>query len=431
MCGISGKLYFDTTRPVEREVLERMNASLAHRGPDDAGIYCVGAVGLAHRRLSIIDLSPAGHQPMTNEDGTVWIVFNGEIYNFPELRADLVRRGHRFRSRTDTEVILHLYEDGGRMRAAAAGHVRLRHLGRAPPALGPGAGPSREEAALLPAGWDRLPLRLRGEGDPPGSPGRRAPIPPESRVLTYGCRPVGRRLSGCVQAPAGAYLVCENGRPETCGTGGSGLTGRAASEAELARGDPRPPPGGPPPPDRRRAPGGFPERRHRLERVVAMVGQGAGRPVKTFSIGFEERAYNELAYAGQVAAKRSRTTTANWSSARRGRDLSKLVCHYDEPFADSSAIPTYHVSTPGEHVTVALNGDGGDESFAGYDRYRANVLAGSFDRLPGAGLFRHAIRSSLRFLPEGRATDKPAVPRPPFPGWTHRNARASLCALAL
>ena len=98
MCGISGKLYFDSTRPVEREVLERMNASLAHRGPDDAGIYCVGAAGLAHRRLSIIDLSPAGHQPMTNEDGTVWIVFNGEIYNFPALRADLVRRGHRFRS---------------------------------------------------------------------------------------------------------------------------------------------------------------------------------------------------------------------------------------------------------------------------------------------------------------------------------------------
>ncbi|MCX5732860.1 MAG: asparagine synthetase B, partial [candidate division NC10 bacterium] len=113
MCGISGKLYFDSTRPVEREALERMNASLAHRGPDDAGIYCVGAVGLAHRRLSIIDLSPAGHQPMTNEDGTVWIVFNGEIYNFPALRADLVRRGHRLRSRTDTEVILHLSEEEG------------------------------------------------------------------------------------------------------------------------------------------------------------------------------------------------------------------------------------------------------------------------------------------------------------------------------
>jgi asparagine synthase (glutamine-hydrolysing) len=108
MCGIGGKLYFDPARPVEREVLERMNVVQAHRGPDDAGIYCQGSVGLAHRRLSIIDPSPAGHQPMPNEDGTVWIVFNGEIYNFQDLRPDLLGRGHRFRSRTDTEVILHL-----------------------------------------------------------------------------------------------------------------------------------------------------------------------------------------------------------------------------------------------------------------------------------------------------------------------------------
>jgi len=113
MCGIGGKLYFDSARPVEREILERMNAILAHRGPDDAGIFCDGPVGLAHRRLSIIDLSAAGHQPMANEDGTIWIVFNGEIYNFQSLRADLVRGGHQFRSNTDTEVILHLYEDHG------------------------------------------------------------------------------------------------------------------------------------------------------------------------------------------------------------------------------------------------------------------------------------------------------------------------------
>jgi asparagine synthase (glutamine-hydrolysing) len=111
MCGIGGKLNFDPARPVERDVLERMNAVLAHRGPDDGGIYCQGPVGLAHRRLSIIDLSSAGHQPMSNEDGSVWIVFNGEIYNFQSLRPDLVLRGHRFRSNTDTEVILHLYEE--------------------------------------------------------------------------------------------------------------------------------------------------------------------------------------------------------------------------------------------------------------------------------------------------------------------------------
>jgi len=113
MCGIGGKLYLDPARPVEPEVLERMSAVLAHRGPDDAGSYRQGAVGLVHRRLSIIDLSSAGHQPMANEDGTVWIVFNGEIYNFLELQPALARRGHVFRSKTDTEVILHLYEEHG------------------------------------------------------------------------------------------------------------------------------------------------------------------------------------------------------------------------------------------------------------------------------------------------------------------------------
>ncbi|MGH7361996.1 MAG: asparagine synthase (glutamine-hydrolyzing), partial [Candidatus Methylomirabilales bacterium] len=107
MCGIAGKLYFDRARQVEPGLLAQMNAVLAHRGPDDAGVYCAGPVGLAHRRLSIIDLSPAGHQPMSNEDGTIWITFNGEIYNFPDLREDLIRRGHRFRSKTDTETVLH------------------------------------------------------------------------------------------------------------------------------------------------------------------------------------------------------------------------------------------------------------------------------------------------------------------------------------
>ena len=113
MCGIAGKLYIDPDRSAEREVLQRMGDVLAHRGPDDAGLYCAGPVGLVHRRLSIIDLSPAGHQPMANEDGTVWIVFNGEIYNFEALRPALTAQGHRFRSRTDTEVLLHLYEQHG------------------------------------------------------------------------------------------------------------------------------------------------------------------------------------------------------------------------------------------------------------------------------------------------------------------------------
>ena len=110
MCGISGKLYADPARAVDPALLERMNAVLAHRGPDDAGIYHDGPIGLAHRRLSIIDLG-GGQQPITNEDRSLWIVFNGEIFNYIELRAELEARGHRFSTHTDTEVILHLFED--------------------------------------------------------------------------------------------------------------------------------------------------------------------------------------------------------------------------------------------------------------------------------------------------------------------------------
>src|SRR6266850_4103034 len=113
MCGIAGKLYYDGAGAVDESVLLRMCSALEHRGPDDQGTYTHGPVGLGHRRLSIFDLSPGGHQPMSNHDCSMWIVFNGEIYNFLELRRDLERRGCRFRSRSDTEVLLRLYEEKG------------------------------------------------------------------------------------------------------------------------------------------------------------------------------------------------------------------------------------------------------------------------------------------------------------------------------
>ncbi len=113
MCGICGKLYHSRDRTVDGELLRSMASVINHRGPDDEGIYVKGNVGLAHKRLSILDLSPAGHQPMSNEDGSIWIVFNGEIYNFLDLREDLQKRGHTFMSRTDTETIIHLYEEKG------------------------------------------------------------------------------------------------------------------------------------------------------------------------------------------------------------------------------------------------------------------------------------------------------------------------------
>src|ERR1700719_2955820 len=111
MCGIAGKLFLDGQRPVSADLIERMTGIMAHRGPDGNGTYLSGPVGLGHRRLSIIDLSSNGAQPMANEDGSLWIAFNGEIYNYHALREDLLKRGHTFRSSTDTEVIIHLYEE--------------------------------------------------------------------------------------------------------------------------------------------------------------------------------------------------------------------------------------------------------------------------------------------------------------------------------
>src|SRR5262249_55039429 len=113
MCGIAGKLSLDPDRPVSADLVRRMTDALRHRGPDDEGVWAEGPVGLGGRRLAIIDLSPSGHQPMTNDDGSIHVVFNGEIYNFQELRPELERRGHRFRGRSDTETVVHLYEDHG------------------------------------------------------------------------------------------------------------------------------------------------------------------------------------------------------------------------------------------------------------------------------------------------------------------------------
>ena len=136
MCGIAGKLYLDGQRPAERDLIGRMLEVIVHRGPDGQGQYVSGPVGLGHRRLSIIDLSDYGTQPMCNEDATVWITFNGEIYNYLELRKRLIQRGHVFRSATDTEVIIHLYRGIWRgLFAAVAGYVCLRHLGPAPAAF--------------------------------------------------------------------------------------------------------------------------------------------------------------------------------------------------------------------------------------------------------------------------------------------------------
>jgi len=406
VCGISGILNFDASRSVERDILERMNAVLAHRGPDDAGIHCDGQIGLAHRRLSIIDLSPAGHQPMSNEDGTIWIVFNGEIYNFQSLRPELLSRGHRFRSGSDTEVILHLYEEHGTdclrflrgMFAFAIWDGPRRQLFLARDRLGKKPLCYQQDAHAL-----RFASEAKAILQDPEV--QAAPDPASvSQYLTYGYVPSpASAFHGFRRLPPGHFLTCRDGRVEVtrywrlrrdrktqrheeewCRE----IVGRLEEAVRLRMISDVPL-------------GAFLSGGIDSSAVVALMSRASSGPVKTFSIGFEEPEYDELAYARQVAQRFGAEHHELVVRPDAAAILPKLAWHYDEPFGDSSAVPTYYVAQmTRQYVTVALNGDAGDESFGGYDRYVANLLAASFDRWPGAGLLRHAIRWGLRLLPQ-------------------------------
>lgn len=405
MCGIAGKLYFDPRRPAEHEVLERMNAVQVHRGPDDAGIHCEGPVGLAHRRLSIIDLSPAGHQPMANEDESCWIVFNGEIYNFQALKEDLLRQGHRFRSRTDTEVVLHLYEEQGPrcvetlrgMFAFAIWDARRRQLVLARDRLG---------KKPLCYQWDAEAFRFASEvkaifQDPALTP---RPDPAAlSQYLTFGYVPSpASAFQGIRRLPPAHVLVWREGRAEL------------RRYWRLGRGEPRTQPEA----------AWCEELLARLEEavrirlvsdvplgaflsggidssaVVAMMCRAAGR-VKTFSIGFGEPEYDELAAARLVAERFGTEHHELVVRPDAAGILATLAWHYDEPFADSSAVPTYYVARmTRRHVAVALNGDAGDENFGGYERYAALRLAAAVDGFPGAPALRGALRAGLSLWPQ-------------------------------
>ncbi len=184
MCGFAGKLSPSPQTPVDRGLIRAMGDAVAHRGPDAEGFYFGEGIGLAHRRLSIVDVA-TGQQPLANEDETVWVVFNGEIYNFPALRADLENRGHRFRTHSDTEVIVHaLRRVGRRLRRAIPGHVRVRGLGHASPAAPARTRSGRYQAALLRATRRRRPgVRIGDQVDSPGSGGERDLEPRRARRL--------------------------------------------------------------------------------------------------------------------------------------------------------------------------------------------------------------------------------------------------------
>jgi len=388
MCGITGLVNYDSERPVNREILARMNQVIRHRGPDSDGSYVKGSVGLAVRRLAVIDLQ-AGGQPLSNEDGSVWLVFNGEIYNYRELRLQLQNKGHCFRTHSDTETIVHLYEEYGPacvdwlrgMFAFAIWDESRRRLLLARDRLG--KKPlyyAEHDGALLFGSELKCLLQY------PGFPRR-----PDFRAIQHylGLQYVPDPLSaflGVRKLFPGHLLIWEDGKlqverywdlnyvPKIEKPWGE-LEEELLERLEEAV--------------RMRLVSDVPLGVHLSggidsSIVTAMAAKLIPRPVKTFSIGFEEERFSELPYARLVAQMYA---TEHHEFVVRYGDIpeliQKLARHFDEPFADPSAIPVYLLAQrTHEHVTVALNGDGGDELFAGYVRYGLDRYAEAYGRLP-------------------------------------------------
>jgi asparagine synthase (glutamine-hydrolysing) len=397
MCGIAG--FLAVRAPPRRELESRlwaMIATLRHRGPDDEGVWTDGRTGLAHARLSIIDPSPAGHQPMASADGTVWITYNGEIYNFAQIRQDLEALGYPFRSRSDTEVIANGWHAWGpriftRLRgmfALAIWDRRSRQLilardrlGKKPlyyAATAPAFLFGSEIKAVL--AWPGL-LRV-------------ADLSAIDRYLTLGYVPApDTAFAGIRKLPAAHYLVVET------------RADRTLVEPELIRYWRLPEPSAarrqPRLADLRRELVAQLEEAVRLRlisdvplgaflsggvdssAVVAMMARVGGGSVKTFSIGFSAKEYDETRYARMVAERYATDHEEFVVEPDAVAVLPRLVWHYGEPFADPSAVPTYYVSELARRkVTVALNGDGGDECFLGYSRYKAMRYLSWLDRMP-------------------------------------------------
>ena len=405
MCGICGKAGSDTAQSNLRGLVSNMAETLRHRGPDGHGVYVDGSVGLGVRRLSIIDLE-TGNQPISNEDESVWIVFNGEIYNHLDLRRELESKGHRFKTASDTEAIVHLYEEVAErcvdrlrgMFAFAVWDAGRRRLFLA-----------RDRIGQKPLYYSFTDGELRFGSEMKSllaDPHQDTELDPEALDLyfTHGFVPSPRTIFRTIRKlPPAHYAIFEGGRltltrywQVTYGVGGGrvqeseylaelrellteAVRVRLMSDVPL---------------------GAFLSGGVDSSLVVALMGQASDAPVETFSIGFEEESYNELAPARQVAKHLS--TDHHELIVRSDLDdlIPRLAHHFDEPFADASAIPTYHVSKMGrQHVKVALTGDAGDEVFAGYRRYQARRLAEQFNRLPGA-VRRGVVERLVRRLPE-------------------------------
>ena len=403
MCGIVGIINANS-RKAEREILEKMNKCIVHRGPDDDGFYINGNAALAMRRLSIIDLA-GGQQPIHNYDKTKWIVFNGEIYNYQKLREDLEKRGHRFYTNSDTEAIVHLYDEYG---ADCVQHLRGMFAFAIWDETDKSLFIARDRVGKKPLLYSHQPngdLIFGSEfqavlAHPAIS--REVDMQAIDSYLSYLCVPAPQTAFKQIRKLEPAHwlrwkdgrietkrywqpdfskkikISVEEAETETLRILRESTKLRMISEVPL---------------------GAFLSGGVDSSVVVALMAQESEKPIKTFSIGFEEQDFSELKYAKRVAEHVGAEYHEFIVKPDALEVLPTLVEHYGEPYADSSAIPTYYVAKETrKYVTVALNGDGGDESFAGYERHAAMRIAETYHRLPK--ILRTAlIEKSVNLIP--------------------------------
>ena len=409
MCGICGKINF-SSEPVESSIINNMCSALSHRGPNDRGIYTNNEMGLGHVRLSIIDLSPAGHQPMSNENKQIWIVFNGEIYNYKDLKAELEMKGHKFNSNTDTEVIIHLYEEYGRdcvtklngMFAFAIWDESKKEMFLA-----------RDRVGIKPLFYffdneklvfgSEIKSILQDE-----SVKREIDLQALHDYLTFLYVPAPNTIFKKIKKLLPGHILICKGRNITVKKYWDlnydqeseiksedyyaegllellkkSIKRRLISDVPL---------------------GAFLSGGIDSSAIVGLMSKLMNEPVKTFSIGFRSAGYHdERKYAMQIADMFKTEHHELEVEPDAVELLPKLVYHFDEPFADSSAVPIYLVSKMAkEYVTVILSGTGGDDILGGYRRYFADRLAEYYLKVPG--FVNNLIHKIVNELPVSRTS---------------------------
>jgi len=420
MCGIVGRLNFNT-QTVDPEEIKLMCEVISHRGPDNQGIYVKGPVGLGNRRLSIIDLSPLGNQPISNEDKTVWITLNGEIYNFQQLRKELLQKGHKFRSKTDTEVIVHLWEEYGEnclkhlrgMFALALWDDKQKVLMLARDRMG--QKPLKyyvDEKKLIFASELKAILKTKG-----------FKTEPDLKAIDhyFGLESVPVPLTGfkgIKKLPPASYLMIDRGKikvkkywqlkflpkhrlpmrelkTEVLQLLAESVKLRLVADVPV---------------------GAFLSGGVDSSAVVALMSRLGHKDLNTFSVGFKEQEYSELKYARLIAKK---FKTNHHEAILNPQDFSllpKLARAYEEPYGDISALPTYLISKlASKKLKVVLNGDGGDDIFAGYQRYQKFIILNFLAHL-GITRLQKIIKTVLyfpwRFQPEVKAVLEDMLTQP-------------------